>query len=97
MSELLTKIENHIALGLDASPGFFLSMDDMKEIAAALRTPVAVGMPGEVAQKLLEICDGSNWPEYAQEGDGYRAYSEITEQLHELVALLPSPTNQGDV
>jgi hypothetical protein len=36
-AELLAKIENHIALGLDASPGFFLSMDDLKEIAKALR------------------------------------------------------------
>jgi len=41
-----------------------------------------------VRQSLLEICDGSNWPEYAQSGDGYKAYSEITEQLHEIVPEL---------
>lgn len=35
---------------------------------------------------LLAICDGSNWPEDAQEGPKYQAYSEITEQLHDVVA-----------
>lgn len=39
---------------------------------------------------LLQICDGSNWPEYAQSGDGYRAYGEITEQLHDIASELRS-------
>ena len=40
--------------------------------------------------RLMEICDGSNWPEYAQSGDGYKAYSEITEQLLDIVTKLQS-------
>ena len=39
-----------------------------------------------IKAELLRICDGSNWPEYAQTGDGYRAYTEITYQLHEIVS-----------
>lgn len=38
--------------------------------------------------RLMQICDGSNWPDYAQSGVGFRAYEEITEQLHELIADL---------
>lgn len=37
MSELRERIENHVALGPDVSPGFFLSDRDLKEIAMALR------------------------------------------------------------
>jgi hypothetical protein len=39
-------------------------------------------------ERLMEICDGSNWPEYAQSGDGYKAYSEIAEQLLEVIMNL---------
>lgn len=38
----------------------------------------------KTSDALLEICDGSNWPEYAQDGVGYRAYTEITDQLHDI-------------
>lgn len=52
MSELLTKIENHIVLGLDASPGFFLSMDDLKQIAIALRQEEAMGTAADEIERL---------------------------------------------
>lgn len=39
----------------------------------------------DAISRLMQICDGSNWPEHAQNGVGFRCYQEITEQLHELV------------
>jgi hypothetical protein len=48
----------------------------------------------KAAEALLCICDGSNWPEDAQSGVGFRLYTEITDQLHEiaddLLAALPA-------
>ena len=53
----------------------------MRSENARLRTRLTT-----VRRALLQICDGSNWPEHAQSGDGYKAYGEITEQLHEIAA-----------
>jgi hypothetical protein len=49
------------------------------------------GIVRAASKRLFEICDGSNWPEYAQTGDGYKAYGEITEQLHEIADDLSAP------
>lgn len=38
MSDLLNRLETHAKLGLDASPGFFLSTDDLREIVRVMKS-----------------------------------------------------------
>jgi hypothetical protein len=57
--------------------------------------------PQKAAEALLRICDSSNWPEDAQSGVGFRLYTEITDQLHEiaddLLAALPVNAKEDDM
>ena len=55
--QLRTKLETHIALGLDASPGFFLSFEDLQEIARALAAERAVPTRGQMIQTMLRARD----------------------------------------
>lgn len=69
MSGLRERIETHVALGVEASPGFFLSVDDMKEIARALQIADQIGKLREDNTRLLgametvrrEACDALSY------------------------------------
>jgi hypothetical protein len=42
-------------------------------------------LSSEVRRQLMEICDGSNWPDIAQKGDGFQAYTECTNRINQIV------------
>lgn len=82
-----------IVTGARGEPGNWNGAKPVADEIARLR-----GGLQTVVTDLLSICDGSNWPENAQSGPGYEAYSEITEQLHEIAANLQdflSPRTEG--
>lgn len=85
MSDLLAKLEAHTAAGLKASPGFFLSEGDLREIARCVRNEargrmidiVFDGPPDQNQPHFIEVEDAEGRSiktgEWIHRPDGYWA------------------------
>lgn len=53
---------------------------------------------------IMQMCDGTNWPDIAQKGDGFQAYQEacdiietIADEINTAIRALPLPSDDGEV
>ena len=81
MTDLRTKLETHIALGLNASPGFFLSFEDLQEIARALKA-------ADEIERLRKDLSRSFESELRMEKESWRLKTEAADEIERLRAAL---------